>query len=271
MLQLFNEKILFENHKSGKLFRPIESNIAFINQGYIDIEINGETFFFTKGNILFISTTKIYKNVHLSKDVKIYILNYNKKELTKRISFDFLKYNAFQFINLQKNHYLLSITPIKFKHIWSALEQLNFYINQQSTFKEKIMLNIFSFLIYSIAEDLFENIHPNHSYSKRIDEITISFIRLVSEHFKEEKELKFYADKLSISIKYLSICVKEVIKIAPSVFIARSLINEAKLRLSNSTDTISSISNELTFSDQYSFGKFFKKHTGVSPSEYRKS
>jgi len=44
---------------------------------------------------------------------------------------------------------------------------------------------------------------------------------------------------------------------------------EAKLLLETPRLTISQIAENLNFSDQSFFGKFFKKQVGLSPSSYR--
>ena len=103
----------------------------------------------------------------------------------------------------------------------------------------------------------------------RKEEIAMRFIELASLHYKEEKELQFYADQLSISIKYLSNAVRSITHVPPTQFLAASLMDEAKLLLLNSNLAIRAISDRLGFSDQYAFGKFFKKHTGLSPRNFK--
>mgnify|MGYP006383480895 FL=1 len=107
--------------------------------------------------------------------------------------------------------------------------------------------------------------------NSRKESITMKFLQLVSINFMKEKELKFYADKLLISSKYLSNTVREITNQPPSKFITEALLNNAKILLLNSDNSIKEISNELDFSDQYAFGKFFKKHTGLSPSNFKKT
>ncbi|WP_196048231.1 helix-turn-helix domain-containing protein, partial [Parabacteroides distasonis] len=45
---------------------------------------------------------------------------------------------------------------------------------------------------------------------------------------------------------------------------------EAKALLSSSTLSIQEISDRLNFTNQSFFGKYFKQHVGISPTEYRK-
>lgn len=91
-----------------------------------------------------------------------------------------------------------------------------------------------------------------------------------SPGISKKKELSFYAESLLISVKYLSNCVREITKSPPTSFIADALMNEAKVILLHPNNTGGMIAGELGFSDQYSFGKFFKKHTRLSPLNFRK-
>jgi AraC-like DNA-binding protein len=118
-------------------------------------------------------------------------------------------------------------------------------------------------------DSLVEKLNSETKLNTRKEEITLRFIELVSIHFRTEKELSFYAEKLNISIKYLFICVKETTNTPPTEFIANALLNESKTLLLSTKNTISIIASALSFSDQYAFGKFFKKQTGLSPKNYR--
>ncbi len=99
--------------------------------------------------------------------------------------------------------------------------------------------------------------------------VTESFLTLVQRHFKTERFLEFYADKLGITRKHLSRVVKEQTGISPVEWIERNVILEAKVLLKSSTMTIQQISDSLNFSSQSFFGKHFKRYTGYTPGEYR--
>lgn len=109
---------------------------------------------------------------------------------------------------------------------------------------------------------------PNHSAKARekVDE----FIRLVTEHHMTEHYLAFYAEKLGITPKYLSKLVRDVTGRSAPDWIDSFLVLEAKNMLKYSDMAIKEIVYEMRFPDQSSFYKFFKLHTGMIPSEYRK-
>lgn len=79
----------------------------------------------------------------------------------------------------------------------------------------------------------------------------------------------FYADQLHITPKYLSSVIKEVSGRSAVEWIDRYVILEAKALLRYSGLSIQEIAYELNFSTQSFFGKYFKHHTGMSPSEYK--
>ena len=97
------------------------------------------------------------------------------------------------------------------------------------------------------------------------------FIRLVTEHHMTEHYLQFYANELDITPKYLSKLVREVTGRSAPDWIDSFLVLEAKNMLKYSDLAIKEIVFKLNFPDQSSFYKFFKLHTGMIPSEYRKS
>lgn len=97
------------------------------------------------------------------------------------------------------------------------------------------------------------------------------FMKLVSLHFREQRSVNFYADKLFISAKYLSLIIKESTGYTATEWIDHYVILEAKNLLRFSGRNIQQIAYDLNFHNQSSFGKYFKHQTGLSPSQFRKS
>lgn len=100
---------------------------------------------------------------------------------------------------------------------------------------------------------------------------TREFVRLVRKYFRHEHTVRFYANKLCISPKYLSLVVKESCGHTAAEIIDEYLLLEAKNLLRFSGKNIQQIAFELNFSNQSSFGKYFKNLTGMSPSEFQNS
>lgn len=105
----------------------------------------------------------------------------------------------------------------------------------------------------------------------RQQELTNRFLTMLTHSFKVEKRVQYYADALFVTARYLSQVIKQVTGKTAGEMIDEMVINEAKVLLSNQSFNVSQVANELQFSDQSFFGKFFKKKTGISPSVYRTS
>lgn len=103
----------------------------------------------------------------------------------------------------------------------------------------------------------------------RQEELTISFLSLLSDNFKQEKRVQHYAKELFVTSRHLSQVVKQVTGKTAGEIIDEMVINEAKVLLSSHMMNVAQVADELSFSDQSFFGKFFKKYTGISPSVYR--
>ena len=95
------------------------------------------------------------------------------------------------------------------------------------------------------------------------------FAALVHEHCAQEREVSFYADKLCISTRYLSTIVRSVAHSSAKEFIDRSVMLEIKMMLQSTDLSVQEIAYRLRFPDQSYLGRFFKKHAGESPTEYR--
>ena len=104
----------------------------------------------------------------------------------------------------------------------------------------------------------------------RKEEIMAKFILAVSEHFREERQVAYYAHKLFITPKHLSSVVKELSGRTAGDWIENYVVMEAKVLLKTTDRTIQEIAVYLNFANQSFFGKYFKHHTGMSPTAYRK-
>lgn len=95
------------------------------------------------------------------------------------------------------------------------------------------------------------------------------FIELVQQHFKKERFLDFYARELKVTSKHLSRTLKKCTGFSAVEWIDRYVILEAKVLLKSTNLNIQQIADELHFPSQSFFGKYFKKHVGLTPLEFR--
>lgn len=107
------------------------------------------------------------------------------------------------------------------------------------------------------------------SKSSRKDEIVAGFLDCVKEHYREHRELGFYADQLSLSLKYMSQVIFEQTGRHPSQWIKDYVILDAKTMLRSGRYSVQQVADELHFPNQSFFGKYFKEAVGVSPKKWK--
>ena len=144
--------------------------------------------------------------------------------------------------------------------------------NRTHFFQKEVMQNAFVGFLLEIANIFMGKkdglLMPALS---RKEELFEQFLQLLFEHCKEQHVVTFYAEKLFITPQYLSLILKGLTGKSANKWIDDALIVEAKILLKAPQATVQQVADMLHFSDQSTFGKFFKKHMGISPMEYRKS
>ena len=99
---------------------------------------------------------------------------------------------------------------------------------------------------------------------------TIEALRkLVEEHFQNERQLAFYADKLAMTVDRLNDHVRRATGVTAGHLIRQRVLTEAKRQLVFTSLPIHEIAYDLAFSDPSHFARFFRKQTGTTPHEFR--
>ena len=145
--------------------------------------------------------------------------------------------------------------------------------SRQSNKREIVgsLLTSFTYVTLDVwMRQLEESRAAESASSARATQLFERFLALVTEHHNEERGMAFYADKLCLTPKYLSRLVKLSSGRSAPDWIDSFVILEAKNMLKYSDKPIKEIVYMLHFPNQGVFYKFFKAHTGMTPSEYRK-
>lgn len=107
----------------------------------------------------------------------------------------------------------------------------------------------------------------SHTFSP----LLMAFKTLLSREVQRERSVRFYAEQLHVTPKYLSELVKAQTGRTAGEWIDQTVVLEAKVLLQNKELSISQVADHLNFADQSVFGKFFKVNNGLSPLHYRNS
>ena len=104
----------------------------------------------------------------------------------------------------------------------------------------------------------------------RSSELYNELIDAIMEHHREASDVRFYAELLNVSSRYLAQVTRRISGKSPKAIIDDYLIHEIELQLKSTDNTVQEIAYRFGFSSQAHFTKFFKKLKGVSPTEFRK-
>lgn len=139
-----------------------------------------------------------------------------------------------------------------------------------SPFLHKKVMCLLQAALFEIMEIHYESPSDSMFSGSRREEIMARFIILVSEKFRLNRQVSFYADKLSITPKHLSSVVKSISGVTAGEWIEKYVVMEAKLLLKSTDMTVQEIALDLNFANQSFFGKYFKHLTGETPTAYRR-
>ena len=108
----------------------------------------------------------------------------------------------------------------------------------------------------------------NHNVVKQFDALLKEYIR---NHAEREglPNVGYFADKCCLTPGYFGQLVKTETKRTARDFINDRLLVTAKEYLNDDLLTVNQISTKLGFEYPQHFVRFFKQHTGKTPSEYR--
>lgn len=153
-----------------------------------------------------------------------------------------------------------------FSHVFQSLQRT---IANPHLYKNEMIKYQLSICLLMLAELLSGHEINTHDLKYK-DNILRIFLHLASRHFRKERQLQFYADRMNISTTYLSRTIKELTGNTVLSYLSNFLYNEICIQLRTTDKTISEISEDLNFSDQSALTNFFRSKTGCSPLSYRK-
>jgi len=104
----------------------------------------------------------------------------------------------------------------------------------------------------------------------RSSELYNELLDAIAEHNREASDVRFYADLLNVSSRYLAQVTRRISGKSPKAIIEDYLIHEIERQLKSTDNTVQEIAYRFGFSSQAHFTKFFKKLKGVSPTEFRR-
>ena len=165
---------------------------------------------------------------------------------------------------------VLHLDETKVAEFYSLFSHIQKTITLPHLYKNEMIKYQLNFCLLLLAELKTGKEVDTHDI-KHKDNILKIFLHLASRHFRKERQLPFYADRMNISPTYLSRTIKELTGNTVYGYLSNFLYNEICIQLKTTDKTINEIAFDLNFSDQSALTNFFRSKSGVSPLSYRKN
>ncbi|MBR5123855.1 MAG: helix-turn-helix transcriptional regulator [Clostridia bacterium] len=136
---------------------------------------------------------------------------------------------------------------------------------QDNTYS-KIVTNNSIHLILSYFFRQTTDISPRQDLSKFVE-----VFDYIDKHIEEPIALSELANIMFMNKVYFSNIFKKNFGISPQQYIQQKKLDHARLLLADPTYSIAEVARALCFYDPAAFTTFFKKHTGMTPKQFRAS
>ncbi len=141
----------------------------------------------------------------------------------------------------------------------------------KSLFSDRLIQNFLEILIINIYRDLASNDSIIVSENLKAVKIFNEYRNLIINNEDKRNDLGFFTSKLNLTIRKLNEACKFVTGKSALNIINTQIVYDAKMLLLYSELSILDIADKLHFANQNYFTRFFKKHTGLTPGEFRKN
>ncbi|MDE6652502.1 MAG: AraC family transcriptional regulator [Paramuribaculum sp.] len=248
--------------------------VALILNGEIELEVNLTPYTLKSNSVaVFGPDSLIQTHNALGEKLEAYLLIVSESFM-RDINLDINMLTAARISATSANIITLLPEESSLMQKYFSLIHSNTTFNSDEKCVRSISRSLISATVYQLIQ--FSLIHPQTNSATtqiktRRSSYVKDFIRFVHENHRSERSVAFYASKLFISPKYLSLIIKESTGRSAAEWIDEYVLLEAKNLLRFSGKNVQQIAYELNFTNQSSFGKYFKHLTGMSPTEYQKS
>ena len=195
-----------------------------------------------------------------------------EKEFIQRINID-LKLLTQLFLQVEK-HPSLPLDDEEWDGVMRSLDGIRIEGARQHNdpYSAEIIRSMIRTLAYKVCRIIARHVETGASEAtsrSRNEEYFNQFMGVLTRHYMQQRSVGFYAEQLNLTPKYLTTIIRKTSGRTAVQWIDDYVVLEAKNLLKYSTMSIQEISYYLNFPNQSFFGKYFKNHTGMTPTAYR--
>lgn len=253
----------------SKLFKSDHYSILIVNSGTFSIQIEDRPVTILENELLVVPIQSLCEILMMSEQLQICVVSFTS-EFVFENSIRIQRVGYFDFY-IRKFPSKICIKNKDLQHMIFLFKQLDRKTRKSNKqiFKEEGLRLNFNLFLYVVAEKYsryFQQLNENHTIKEKL---VLQFFEILEMNCRKHHDVKYYAEMLSMTPDNLTKIIKEFTGKTAKRFIIEAVILEAKNLLRSEDLYISNIREELQFANYSSFSKFFKRHTDLSPSQYR--
>lgn len=251
--------------------------VAFCRKGDVKVVIDEHEYLLVEGSLLVYLPGQMLGEIRPSPDAQVKLIAFAQRAIDRSL---YLNKYVWERLSYVKNHPLFTLDGRE-RQVASHYYGLMMLKTQKvgGVFLHDVVWLLFQSLILEIMmlidcrqgeqTDGESAMEGNDSSVHQSALVYRRFMALLAESAGRLRSVSAFADRLNVTPKYLSKCVKEESGSPPLDHIHEMTVNAIRQQLRYSNRTIKEISTDLDFPNLSFFGKFVKEHLGMSPTEYR--
>jgi AraC family transcriptional activator of pobA len=169
---------------------------------------------------------------------------------------------------MQATH-IINLKQEESEEIQTGFKNLLKEFYSHSRDKNLLVKNYIYILLVKAREYFLASVKHEREHTPRSLLIAQQFKSLVEKNFMTIHSVADYAGMMNMTAKHLGDSVKESLGKTPGELIQEMIVLEAKVLLRQTQKTIAEIAFDLSFEEQSYFSRFFRKHTEMTPQEFR--
>lgn len=218
------------------------------------------------GDVFFMSPAQVH-SWELSSDIDGFVLFFGADFYLK--DFAHHKIFDFPFFNTTQYQPLLHLPPAQLGWVTNTMQAMHDEFHQQAKRVDEVLQSYLNILLIRFSR-LYQQQTVSEASLHLVYQIR-ELETLIDTHYTTEKRVQAYADKMHVSVKQLNHICKVALNKSTSELIQERVVLEAKRLLVHSDWTVAQIGAHLAYFDNAYFTRFFKKMTGMTPEQFRKS
>lgn len=236
-------------------------------KGRLQIDINGNTHTIKEGERLTVLPLNFIDNILVSVDADIVMLR-----LSGRIVSDLMREHIDKW-----NRMIYICKAYRMSTVKNLEDQMQFYyrlilsktMNPSQGYHKEIVRSIIKAILLEMLSNMESDQCQSVEGESKIQFQFNRFLQTLSNEDIKHRSIDFYADKLCLSAKYLSVICTKVSGKSARQWIDEYTVEDIRYHLFNTDYSIKEIAYRLGFENLSFFGKYVKRHFGKSPSELR--